>query len=182
MIVFKPDVCEDGYRELESPITPKHAIITGYSPHTVVELLANLCAHPSQERDAVKLLEGKPAEIVIYRHDPDTMELVGLRYDYLYETINRGPQNRVRYLHGCDIMCYAPASRKFLIEMFQRDRCFISLDPISIVQSRACFADNEYEGLFVVYQWHVRPFPEWSEDAWKSFGCQARPHIQFQMP
>lgn len=182
MIVFKPDVCEDGYRELELPITPKHAIITGYAPHTVVELLAALWAYPAMQRDACKLLEGKPAEIVIHRNDEEVMELVGLRWEYLYRTVDRGHQPRVRYLHGCDIMCYAQGSRKFLIEMLQRDRCFVSMDPLSYNQSRACFGSDDYEGVFVVYQLNARPFPEWSEDAWKSFGCQARPHIQFQMP
>jgi hypothetical protein len=180
MVRLKPDLREEGYRELEKPIRPKHAIIDGYNPATVVELLGSLWAYPFRPNDACKLREGNSARIMLCQTDEDVVDLVGLRYDFVIQMMGSDPP--VRFLHGCDIMCYSGGNRRCILEMLQRDRCFISLDSMSLAESRKCLGQDDYEGLFLVHQLHGCQFPEWSEDGWKSFGCQARPHIQFQMP
>jgi len=176
MIGFKPDT-EEGYRELEIPINPKRAYLSGFNPATVVELLSRMWAYPHTEYDAQRLLRGQEGEIVYCRE-------VELTRGVLIK--DKGQRaNSVKYLHGCDIVCYSHTSmkqRRLLLMMLQRDRCFVSCDPISLTDMTACMTHEDYEGVFVVYQLHVRPFPEWHEDIWKSFGCQARPHICFQFP
>lgn len=176
MIAFLPDT-DERFRELEKSIPPKHAYISGYDPHNVVELLSQLWAYPHTEYDAHRLLEGRKAEI-LYCRDTDVPKGV------LLEDMGQSA-NRMKYLHGCDIVCYSHTDmkhRRFLLGMLQRDRCFVSCDPLSLADMTACMTKEDYEGVFVVYQLHVRAFPEWHEDIWKSFGCQARPHIQFSFP
>jgi hypothetical protein len=174
-IRFKPDA-DKGYRELVGALRPHYASISGYDPKTVVHLLASMWAHPANEYEATKLLTGKPAQIYHHLQPPEG--------DYKIEAMGVS-SNLVRFLHGCDILFYRYEKDNPLeiISMFAKDRCFLSLDPISTTDFEAgMFGEYDYRGVFVVYQLGVRAFPEWSEAVWKSFQCEVQPHIIFSMP
>lgn len=167
MIEFKADTGK-GYRELVTPIQPRHARLAGYEPDEVIELLARMWGYPATEYDAYRLLEGSPAEVVVHK------------WDDALEPLERPLLPKARYLHGCDVAYFDSAP--LILEMLQRDRCFVSLDPLSISDLLACKRRQFKKGLFVVHQLDCKPFPMWSEDRWKSFCCEARPHISFQFP
>ena len=167
MSLFKPEAGE-GFRELITPIQPRTFRLDDYQPADVVRILASLWGYPATKYDTQRLLKGNPAEIVCYKEADVPAEL---------SLLNRPVGDKVRYLHGCDIAYYRPGS---FLEMLQHDRCFLSLDPLSIADSYSCLRAESDQGLFVVLQLRSRPFPKWSADHWKSFGCEARPHIQFQ--
>lgn len=172
--MFKPDE-DKGFRELVSPLRPHYCTISDYDPKTVVPLLSSMWAYPSSEYEAIKLLTGEPSIIVRHLPSPEGSHKI--------EDMGSS-SNLVRYLHGCDILfyCTQKQNRLEILEMFAKDKCFLSLDPISVNDFQTYMDEWEYRGVFIVYHLGVRAFPSWSENVWRSFQCEARPHVLFSMP
>lgn len=166
--------------EMATPLRQRYGIIRDYDPDTVVEFMASLWAFPATPDDARKIMEADPAVITYCFPSPKVREVPArLR---CVKTWEFREIDLMTHCHSCDILFYphhVPPSynrRRYLLEMLNYDRCFLSLDLLSREGYQNYKQHGSYDGLFIVHQLRNGPFPVWSKNVWRNLGCEARPH------
>ncbi len=161
---------DDSFRTLVQLIQPEVGLLTLYNPYEAVKILSALWAFPATPFDGSRLNKGRPAEIVYNRH-PRYGKEAGL--SFLLATLPDRTPFTVSHLHAADIVFYKSCN---FLDMLNYDHCFISPDPFSMGEAMSCLNQQAERGVFIVQQFQNVNWGNWSQDRWKSFGCEVRPH------
>lgn len=164
--LFQVEENDESYCKFITPLETFHAHISGYCRSDVIEILAALWGYPATEYDAYNLITGVSAEIVFHCF-PNNQS-------YQLQMVKRPKSPHMKYLHTCDIAYYK--STPLLLEMLQRDRCFVSLDSLSLRDAKSSVDKETEQGVFLVHQLSHDSWPTWSHEAWRAFGCDPRSH------